>query len=100
VEWALTTSAGEAEIVVADTGIGIPEAEQPELFSRFFRSSNAQDRAIQGTGLGLTISQWIVHSHGGEISVRSRPRVGTEVRIVLPLTSAPGQARYRLDAGP
>lgn len=99
VEWALTSDGGEAEIRVVDTGIGIPESEQPGLFSRFFRSSTAQERAIQGTGLGLTISQWIVHGHGGEIAIRSRPHVGTEVRVVLPVAQA-SPARYRLDAGP
>jgi hypothetical protein len=88
VQWSLTTADGVAEIQVDDTGIGIPEAEQPALFTRFFRSSTTQERAIQGTGLGLSIAQWIVHGHGGEITVRSRPHVGTEVRVVLPLSPA------------
>jgi PAS domain S-box-containing protein len=92
VAWSLTTTGTHARIDVTDTGIGIPEAEQAALFTRFFRSSNAQEKAIQGTGLGLTIVQSIVHAHGGEISIRSRERVGTEVSVVLPLLSA----RHRL----
>jgi PAS domain S-box-containing protein len=92
VAWSLQTNATHARIDVTDTGIGIPESEQPALFTRFFRSSNAQEKAIQGTGLGLTIVQSIVHAHGGEISIRSREHVGTEVSVVLPLLPA----RHRL----
>jgi signal transduction histidine kinase/CHASE3 domain sensor protein len=71
-------------IEVADEGMGIPEAEQAELFTRFFRSSTAQDRAIPGTGLGLVIVQSIVEHHGGTVSVTSAPGIGTTVRIHLP----------------
>ena len=78
----------QAEVEVSDTGIGIPAAEQEALFSRFFRSSTAQQRAIQGTGLGLSIVQSIVHSHGGEVTIRSQEREGTEVRVRLPTVSA------------
>jgi signal transduction histidine kinase/HAMP domain-containing protein len=80
---------GEAvELEVEDEGIGIPEAEQGHLFSRFFRSSTSQERAIQGTGLGLTIVKSIVEHHGGEISVRSRPGVGTTFTVRLPAAEA------------
>lgn len=88
VECTLSTADGLAEVRVSDTGIGIPEEEQGALFTRFFRSSTAQERAIQGTGLGLSIVQSIVHSHGGEISIRSAHLVGTEVRVRLPLVPA------------
>lgn len=93
VRCSLGTTDGQAEVRVSDTGIGIPEEEQAALFTRFFRSSTAQERAIQGTGLGLSIVQSIVHSHGGEISVRSEHLVGTEVRVRLPLV----RARHRLE---
>jgi PAS domain S-box-containing protein len=92
VQWSLSAADGVAEIEVRDTGIGIPEAEQPQLFTRFFRSSTAQERAIQGSGLGLSIVQSIVLAHGGEISIQSRHLVGTDVRVALPLTPA----RHRL----
>jgi signal transduction histidine kinase len=51
-----TASAGGAVLEVTDGGIGVPRAEQPFVFERFFRSSNAAERAIQGTGLGLARS--------------------------------------------
>ncbi|HEX7277150.1 MAG TPA: ATP-binding protein [Acidimicrobiales bacterium] len=72
------------ELAVADTGVGIPEDEQPRVFERFFRSSNAQEMAIAGTGLGLVIVKGIVDLHGGTVTLRSTPGLGTEVTIVLP----------------
>jgi PAS domain S-box-containing protein len=72
-------------IEVSDTGIGIPQEEQDRLFSRFFRASSAQDHAIQGTGLGLTIVKSIVERHGGSVSIRSTLDVGTTVTVELPV---------------
>ena len=77
------------EVEVEDEGIGIPEAEQDRLFSRFFRSSTSQERAIQGTGLGLVIVKSIVEHHGGDIAVRSQPGVGTTFTIRLPAAATP-----------
>jgi signal transduction histidine kinase len=80
----------EAETVileVEDTGIGIPAADQPRLFERFFRSSVADDRAIPGTGLGLAIVKAIVEAHAGLISIESREGKGTTFRIDLPLAA-------------
>ena len=74
-----------AELVVSDTGIGIPEDEQGELFTKFFRSSTAQANAIQGTGLGLSIISSIVGAHGGTIGVRSAHAEGTTFTVRLPL---------------
>jgi signal transduction histidine kinase len=85
----LTLSAARAEdhvvIAVADNGIGIPEAEQAQLFERFFRSSSARDQAIQGTGLGLSIVKNIVEQHGGAIVAESAEGAGTTMTITLPL---------------
>ncbi len=75
---------GQSVITVADTGIGIPEAEQQQLFTRFFRSSTATEQAIPGTGLGLTIARAIVALHGGTVSIASRDGHGTTVRVQLP----------------
>jgi signal transduction histidine kinase len=81
-----TFSEGEAVILeVEDTGIGIPAADQPRLFERFFRSSVADDQAIPGTGLGLAIVKAIVEAHAGLISIESREGKGTTFRIDLPL---------------
>ena len=76
-----------ALVEVEDTGIGIPQDEQQQLFERFFRSSRATQNAIPGTGLGLTITKAIVERHGGRIALESTENVGTLVRVELPLTS-------------
>ncbi|MFF5292093.1 sensor histidine kinase [Paractinoplanes globisporus] len=76
--------AGEAVLVVADTGMGIPESEQKALFVRFFRATNAIRRAVPGTGLGLAICRKIVDNHGGTIAVASAENMGTTVTVRLP----------------
>jgi len=76
---------GWAVVSVADTGIGIPDTDKKDLFTRFFRASNATKRAIPGTGLGLAIIQTIVTAHGGDMDLRSREGRGTTVRVRLPL---------------
>ncbi|MDN4174439.1 PAS domain S-box protein [Nocardioides sp. SOB77] len=78
---------GEAVLEVADTGIGIPSAEQDGLFQKFFRSTTAQKRAIQGTGLGLSIVAAIVAAHGGRIAVDSEHLAGTTFTVHLPLAA-------------
>ena len=80
----LTVDDDTSTLVVADDGIGIPEAEQDRLFTRFFRSSTATEQAVQGTGLGLPIVQAIVTLHGGSIDVDSHPERGTTVTVRLP----------------
>lgn len=74
----------EVQMTVSDTGMGIPEDEQVRLFTRFFRSSSARGRAIQGSGLGLSIAKAIVERHGGTITVASEPGLGTEFTVRLP----------------
>ena len=81
-------SSGRVQFVVSDTGIGIPEHEQQHLFTRFFRSSNATEKAIPGTGLGLVIVKHIVEGHGGTIAVDSTLGVGTTVTVSIPLAPA------------
>jgi two-component system phosphate regulon sensor histidine kinase PhoR len=86
-----TVTAGDWAVVsVADTGIGIPEADKRDLFTRFFRASNATQRAIPGTGLGLAIIQTIIAGHGGELSLQSEEGAGTTVTVRLPLTHTAG----------
>jgi signal transduction histidine kinase len=88
VELRVARSSHLVTIAVADTGIGIPPEEQPRLFTRFFRSSTATERAIQGTGLGLVIVKNIVDQHGGEIAVESAAGEGTTVTVTLPLIAS------------
>ena len=75
-------------VAVRDTGVGIPPEEQPQVFTRFFRSTLAYERAIQGSGLGLSITQAIAASHAGRVEFDSTPGVGSEFRLVLPLAVA------------
>lgn len=74
-----------AELVVKDSGIGIPADEIPQLFTRFYRASNAEKALIPGTGLGLSIVHQFVEDHGGSISVDSVIGEGTTVTVRLPL---------------
>ena len=73
-----------AVLMVSDTGMGITEADQEHLFTRFFRSTAATEQAIQGTGLGLSIVHSIVTQHGGAVSVDSASGRGTKVTVLLP----------------
>lgn len=83
---------GRCTFTVTDDGIGIPQAEQVHLFDRFFRSSNASENVIPGTGLGLTIARAIVEAHGGTVELDSSPSTGTVARISIPApdSDAPG----------
>jgi signal transduction histidine kinase len=81
----LSRVATEAVLTVTDAGIGIPAAEQVELFTKFFRGASARNRAIQGTGLGLYIVATIVKNHGGQISVESGGGQGSTFTVRIPL---------------
>ena len=74
-----------AVIEVSDTGIGIPPADLPHVFDRFFRADKVRSRASGGAGLGLSIVKAICSAHGGSIAVQSTEGAGTVVRIELPL---------------
>jgi signal transduction histidine kinase len=75
----------EALVVVADRGIGIPEAEIERVFERFGRGSNTSRRGIAGTGVGLYIARKIVEVHGGRLEVVSREDEGSTFTLALPL---------------
>jgi PAS domain S-box-containing protein len=81
----LAATGTQAEITVQDSGIGISEEDCERLFERFFRASNAMERAIPGTGLGLAICKGIVDAHHGRLVVRSTLGVGTAVTVAIPL---------------
>jgi two-component system phosphate regulon sensor histidine kinase PhoR len=85
IEVASCAEGSSAVVRVIDTGIGVPGGDQKELFSRFFRASNATGRSIPGTGLGLAIVRMIVVNHGGDIDLESREGAGTTVTVRLPL---------------
>ena len=83
----LDQGAGRVLVTCQDRGIGIPAADQGQLFTRFYRASNAADQAIPGTGLGLTIVKQIVQDHGGELRLTSVEGEGTTVVMDLPLSA-------------
>ena len=87
VRLAARAEGGSAILEVTDTGVGIPPAEQPDLFNRFFRGTNAIEKAVPGSGLGLAISQVIAEAHGTTIEVESSPGTGSTFRLALPLAA-------------
>ena len=85
--WIEAARQGEAlHISVCDTGIGIPEKEQPSIFEKFYQVGDTTGGVREGTGLGLPITKHLVELHGGAISVASRPGKGSSFRLVLPLS--------------
>lgn len=78
--------AGEAQLEVCDSGVGIPKDELPRIFERFYRVDKARSSQTPGTGLGLSIVKEIVAAHGGKVRVASEPAQGTTVTVLLPLS--------------
>ena len=70
---------------VVDSGIGIPSADLPRIFERFYRVDKARSREMGGTGLGLAIVKHLVGAMHGSVGATSEPRVGTTFRVVMPL---------------
>lgn len=79
------TEHAELIVEVADQGAGIPEAELPYIFDRFYRVDKARARKQGGSGLGLSIAKTIVEAHGGHMGAKSRVGEGTRMLIRLPL---------------
>ncbi len=76
----------EAVLVkVSDTGIGISQAEQKNIFKRFYRVDKSRSRETGGVGLGLSIVEWIAHAHHGKIEVASELNQGSTFTVYLPL---------------
>jgi two-component system phosphate regulon sensor histidine kinase PhoR len=81
------TADGQVVITVADTGIGIPQAEQSRIFERFYRVDAARSREAGGTGLGLSIARHIVEAHGGRIWVESAVGEGSRFHFSIPVAA-------------
>lgn len=83
--WVIITSeTNKIMIQVQDQGIGIPAADLPYVFDKFYRVVNFETKDVKGTGLGLAITKNIVEAHNGRISVTSVPNVGSTFIITLP----------------
>lgn len=82
------TSDGGAELVVADTGIGIPPDALPQLFNRFYRVPGANGRTHEGSGIGLSLVRELINLHGGSIEVQSAPGHGSAFRVRIPFGTA------------
>jgi two-component system phosphate regulon sensor histidine kinase PhoR len=75
---------GAVLLSVEDTGIGIPEADQPRVFERFYRVDKSRSRELGGTGLGLAIVKHVAQLHGGTVSLRSAPGRGSAFILRIP----------------
>jgi two-component system, OmpR family, phosphate regulon sensor histidine kinase PhoR len=75
----------EVTFTVSDTGIGIPQADQPRIFERFYRVDVARSREVGGTGLGLSIAKHLVEGHGGRIWVESEVGQGSQFHFSVPI---------------
>lgn len=79
-----------ARVTVTDTGDGIPAAQLPHIFERFYRGDTARDRGAGGSGIGLTIARAIAQAHHGSLSARSDgPERGATFHLALPPAGAP-----------
>jgi signal transduction histidine kinase len=77
---------GGVELVVRDTGEGIPAQHVPHVFERFYRADSARDRDRGGSGIGLAITKALVEAHGGHVTARSAgPGRGSEFVVWLPV---------------
>lgn len=78
------TEAGEVVMAIEDQGHGIPEADIPYIWERFYKVDKSHSRNIPGTGLGLAIAKEIVRMHGAKVNVQSKLCSGTRFEIVFP----------------
>jgi two-component system phosphate regulon sensor histidine kinase PhoR len=75
---------GEIVVSVQDTGFGIPPADQPYIFDKFYRVQSEETDDIKGTGLGLAIVKSVIERHNGRVWVESKPGVGSTFTFMLP----------------
>ena len=74
-----------AKLEVSDTGVGMPEADLPRVFERFYRAEASGGRSIEGTGIGLALVQELVKLHGGSIAVKSELGKGSTFTVSIPI---------------
>ena len=84
ITFGLEKSNGWVKISVSDTGIGISSEDLPFVFDRFYRTDKARSRELGGSGLGLSIVQWIAYAHQGKVTVSSELQKGSTFTLCLP----------------
>lgn len=85
-------NAARVTIAISDDGPGIPLADQPHVFERFYRVHKDRSREAGGTGLGLAIVKHVAQAHGGQVSVQSQPGRGATFRLELPVAQPAADA--------
>jgi two-component system phosphate regulon sensor histidine kinase PhoR len=73
-----------AQIIISDTGIGIPSEDLPRIFERFYRVDKARSREMGGTGLGLSIVKHVIEQMGGTVVVTSQVGQGSRFTLTVP----------------
>jgi len=81
----LAVVGNHVEFTVKDTGIGVPHAEQEQLFNKFFRATNARKQRPDGTGVGLFLAKKVIDAHNGEIIFHSKEGEGSTFGFRLPI---------------
>jgi signal transduction histidine kinase len=85
VEITILVRSHDVVIIFKDQGMGIEPEDLEKIFHPFFRSNNA--KSIPGNGLGLTLTERIIRLHGGEISIESKPNIGTSATVSIPMST-------------
>lgn len=85
------TNEKQVEIMIQDTGIGIPDDQKKHIFEPFYRVDKSRSRGMGGAGLGLAFVESLIHKHGGEIHVFDHETSGTCFRIVLNNVKSKGE---------
>jgi signal transduction histidine kinase len=85
------TDGDDATVWVRDTGLGIPEDHQEQIFTKFFRGDVGRERGIPGTGLGLVLAKQIVEAHGGEVGFESEEGAGSVFWFRVPAAEPPSE---------
>lgn len=84
VEVILRENTDNVDIIIKDTGVGIPQEDIPHIFKRLYRTDKSRSRKTGGSGIGLTIAKTLVDAHKGIMTVESEVGIGTILKVTLP----------------